>query len=332
LAGTALAQEAAAKPRDKLKGQNMRKLGFCLVSLLAISACDKELNIEPTSQGVIQNVVPLNSAALAPIVAAQSTKFVVGTGSINFRGRGGAINGVKVQGDLLSTLGTPDQALVQQFAPMLAKELALYPPGSLQKLGIETIVLTQRVTLNGQPRSAVPLFEQKTMVFDVELGSRGQQIMASIIHHENFHMADFQGDMSTRIDPNWAALNQANFQYGTGGEDMQSQDVTQWDDRIVGLLNRYSTSAIEEDKAELFAAFMWAPNDLRLRASRDAVIANKGKEIIKILSVLDPQFTDIYFRQVAQKRAQMTMDDPNQQIFTPYGWKMKSDIIRGIRR
>lgn len=318
----------------------MRKFGTglsCLICLLAITACDpNDYNSSGvTTPSLTQNLAPFTSAELAPIIQAQGITFVIGTGPINFRTRGGAkADGTKVPGVLLSTLGVPDQVIVQKFIPMLAKELSLYPPGSLQHMGIDKIVLTQHLTVDGQPRSAMPLFEQRVVVYDIELGNLGQQIMASILHHENFHMADYVGDQTVRVDPEWEALNQSSFHYSSGGQDMQSQDVTQWDDRLQGLLNRYSTSALEEDKAEIFAALMWAPNELRARAARDPIIQAKGRKIISILSALDPQFTVAYFQDVAAKRMRLISAEPGPNIFTPYGWKLKVDVLKqqGTRR
>ena len=299
----------------------MRRISLVLAILACVlSACDPTAK-QPTRQSTkIENIAPYSNPALNQIVNDQQIKFMIGTGPVNYSN----------QIMMLSSLGVPDQATVDKFIPMLVKELSLYPPGTLKKMGIDTLVLTQRANvaiksgetfLQPQPRTAVPLFTERAVTLDVGLSHKGQEFLASIIHHEFFHQADYVADLTVQKDPNWENLNYQGFSYGSGGQGKRWMGVATWDDALQGILNEYSQTALEEDKAEIFAALMWAPEDLRRRAKTDSALANKGRSIISFLNGLDPQFNADFFATISAKRAAFAAPSTDYYIYTPYGYQ-----------
>src|SRR5262249_46654704 len=97
-----------------------------------------------------------------------------------------------------------------------------------------------------------------------------------VIHHEFFHVINFADDELRAEDERWSSLNPRGFRYGTGGESAQNMPSTGWlsDDRP-GFLNHYSTTAIEEDKAEVFANLIVEAEYMESRANRDVIIRAK---------------------------------------------------------
>lgn len=191
--------------------------------------------------------------------------------------------GYKVEGNL----ATP--AAMEKYAPLWIKEWSRYSPGVIAKAKVAKIVFCEKLTLNGQPRAAVPAFDLKTMYFDPALGSYAPDYQRSVIHHEFFHMMDYRmGKM--RIDPEWSALNPKGFKYGTGGEKMRTSGVGNLTTEIPGFLTPYGTSAIEEDKAELFAHLIVNTKFVVDQASKDAVLASKIALLKKRLESYDAGF------------------------------------------
>mmetsp|Transcript_17151 Transcript_17151/g.48056 ORF Transcript_17151/g.48056 Transcript_17151/m.48056 type:complete len:198 (-) Transcript_17151:148-741(-) len=132
---------------------------------------------------------------------------------------------------------------------------------------------------NGQRRRDVPDLASGNLFIDV--GDRAPRRKRHSFHHELFHLIDYRlrGPSSfTASDPEWEAHNPENFRYGSGGKYMQHDaDSSQLSSAPEGghFLNRYSTSAITEDKAEVWSALMCYDEILRtpqLRAKAELLL------------------------------------------------------------
>ncbi len=94
-------------------------------------------------------------------------------------------------------------------------------------------------------------------------------------HHELFHAIDLLDDR-TLVDEHWERLNPDSFEYGKGGDEFNARnEFAEMYAEIPGFLSEYSTSAVEEDKAEVFASMIVDCDYVEERARDDLVVLSK---------------------------------------------------------
>jgi len=146
------------------------------------------------------------------------------------------------------------------YEKILVHEFSLYPKDFVKRSKLKSIVLCTKLAFDGQRRNGVPDFEQDMLYLEVTRGNHAPIYMRRVIHHEFFHLVDYKDDGKVYKDDHWLALNQDDFRYGKGGKTAQDDhNVSLLTDKIPGFLNRYATSGIEEDKAELFSFLVVQP-------------------------------------------------------------------------
>lgn len=205
------------------------------------------------------------------------------------------LNGYTVTGKAASD---PD---IAKYARLLTEEWSLYPIPFVRAAKTRRIVICRDLALDGQVRAAVPAFATDTMYFDVALGSYNEHFQRVVIHHEYFHVIDERlGNM--RLDPDWNALNPPGFKYGSGGEKMRTSGVGELTDRIPAYLTPYGTSAVEEDKAELFAHLIVDPSFVSQRASKDAFLRAKVELLKKRLGAFVASLDGAWWEAIAKRR------------------------------
>lgn len=192
-------------------------------------------------------------------------------------------------GDHYVVVGKPASAeKLRSYEPVFAKEWSLYPPSYVIKAEVHRIVFAAGLAVDGQVRAAVPAFDGDTMYYDPELGSYNLHYQRTVIHHEFFHLVDQRmGHMAK--DAEWSKLNPVGFHYGSGGAKMRTKGVGELTDTIPGFLTPYGTSAVEEDKAELFAHMIVDGPYVKERASKDSVLAAKVDLLRKRLRDFDTE-------------------------------------------
>ncbi len=182
---------------------------------------------------------------------------------------------------------------VDNYAPTLIAEWSLYPPSFVKKAKVVKIVIGKDLAVNEQFRSAVPAFDGAAMYYDPVLGSSNTHYQRVVVHHEFFHMVDWR--MGTLApDYLWWSANPTSFHYGTGGANMRTSGVGDLTDTLPGFLTMYGTSAVEEDKAELFAHLIVDGDFVARRALVDPVLAKKISmlkvRMLKFDQAMDEQF------------------------------------------
>jgi hypothetical protein len=183
------------------------------------------------------------------------------------------------------------------YEPVFVKEWSLYPPSYVQKAHLHRIVFAAALSMDGQLRAAVPACDADTMYYDPALGSYDPHYQRAVIHHEFFHFIDSRMKSLT-YDPEWAKLNPTGFHYGSGGAQMRTSGVGRLTDKIPGFLTLYGTSAIEEDKAELFAHMVVDGAYVKDRAGKDPVLAQKIALLRSRLSNFDPAMGDEFWKKI----------------------------------
>ncbi len=165
---------------------------------------------------------------------------------------------------------------LENYQKLLFKEVNRYPISLIRSSKIVRIVLCEDLMFDGQRRNAIPDFEHDVLYLDVKRGDYNRQYQRKVFHHEFFHLIDYKDDGSVYGDDAWSAMNPLEFHYGTGGRNAQDNASTSvLTNRFPGFLNHYSTTGVEEDKAEMFANMMVVPKHVETRALEDPVIKAK---------------------------------------------------------
>jgi hypothetical protein len=191
----------------------------------------------------------------------------------------------------------PTDKQVAAYEPTFNKEWSLYPASYVQKAEVHRIVFGVDLSMNGQIRAAVPAFDGDTMYYDPALGSYNNHYQRLVIHHEFFHMVDRRMDRLSR-DAEWAKLNAPGFRYGSGGAAMRGSGVGDLTDKVTGFVTRYGTSAVEEDKAELFAHMVVDGGYIKDRIAVDPILAAKVALLRRRLSNFDPSMGDEFWNRI----------------------------------
>jgi Putative zinc-binding metallo-peptidase len=173
-----------------------------------------------------------------------------------------------------------------------------YPIGLVHRSNLKRVVLCEELKFDGQRRNAIPDFEHDVLYLDVKRGDYNTLYQRKVIHHEFFHIIDYKDDGSVYADKAWDALNPASFQYGTGGRNAQENASTSLlTNRFPGFLNHYSTTGVEEDKAEVFANMMVEPKHVDTRAANDSVIKAKRDAMKSLLQEFCAEVDEEFWKQ-----------------------------------
>ncbi len=181
------------------------------------------------------------------------------------------------------------------YAPILTRELRIYPPAIIKASGLKRIVLCSDLSFAGQRRNAIPDFGFDTLYLDAVRGLENTTYMRKVIHHEFFHLIDYKEDGKVYEDPRWSKLNAEDFRYGDGGRNAQTNPNTSvFSEQYPGFLNHYSTTGVEEDKAELFANLIVEPQYVARRCAKDPILQAKKTrlfaELEQFCSAMDAAF------------------------------------------
>ncbi len=174
---------------------------------------------------------------------------------------------------------------IASYLPILASEWSLYPRAAIEKSALRRIILCDGLTFAGQRRTAVPDFEHNDLYLDVARARYDEIYTREVIHHEFFHIIDYRDDGELYADARWTELNPAGFRYGSGGKNAQDDSSTSLTaNNVAGFLNSYSTTGVEEDKAEIFANMVVNGKILAARAEADPVLHAKMQRMKELLA------------------------------------------------
>ncbi len=175
-------------------------------------------------------------------------------------------------------LAKADEPALLVYLRLFLEEFNKYPPPFVRAAGLKNLVFVKEITNDGLKVGAVPDYKNHLVFYDPFLGQHDDMYKQHVVHHEFFHLADHEMQAGVyKTDPYWASLNRPDFRYGDGGRTARTSDQFGVTNREAGFVNRYSTSALEEDRAEIFAS-MWIPTEARLleqRARSDAILHGK---------------------------------------------------------
>lgn len=205
-----------------------------------------------------------------------------------------------------------DPASLNRYSGLFVQEFCLYPETLIRKIKLKRVIFCTQLAFAGQRRNAIPDFEHDTLFLEVNRGNFDNIYMRKVIHHELFHIIDFYDDGSLYRDQSWSDLNPQTFEYGTGGRNAQSLAVTSVvNDESRGFLNHYSTTGVEEDKAEVFANLIVNPTYVNNRVETDEVLALKVQTMKQLLLAFCPEMNDEYWSSTVPAIRLAQIDIPN---------------------
>lgn len=144
---------------------------------------------------------------------------------------------------------------VLKYLKLLQHELNKYPKTFLQRAGVKRIVVCKGLSSLGYSACGFPDPGGKAVYYNYTAFNNAYS--RKTIHHELYHMIEAKFNRNIYYkDPDWAKLNSKDFKYGKGGRKFK------WDESNsnkpfhskTGFVTAYATSALEEDKAEVYAA------------------------------------------------------------------------------
>jgi hypothetical protein len=190
---------------------------------------------------------------------------------------------------------------IDAYCDVLIQEFMLYPLGVIERSRLKRIVLCRDLAFDGQLRAAVPDFEHFTLYLDVLRGAYNRNYQRHVIHHEFFHIIDYQDDGELYADARWAQLNAGSFRYGRGGAAVQDDALGSLMSNVPGFLTTYATAGVEEDKAELFAYMMISYRAVEKRAAGDRVIRAKLSQMKALLAQFSPDANEAFWDSVTRR-------------------------------
>lgn len=151
-------------------------------------------------------------------------------------------------------LAVSDYAQLLKYLTIFQEEFNKYPPEFIRKSNLKWVVIGKNLSYLGQHRASIPDYRREILYYDIAQGSYDTCYQKSVIHHEFYHMIEeeFNGNVYYK-DTDWAKLNSKDFKYGKGGKYFNSSISKKVFHPDPGFITDYSTSGLEEDKAEVYA-------------------------------------------------------------------------------
>jgi hypothetical protein len=221
------------------------------------------------------------------------------------------INGIKVVAfDHIVTVDIPNWRIKAnpttsercvRYLQTLQGELDSYPTELFRKAGLRRIVVCSKLALNDRVYGGTADSEHGVIYLQIPDEQSDSIYLRMAVHHEFFHLLDFAlGHFES--DPAWETLNVPGFRYGAGGETMLDDPLAGIPDPLLaGFINKYSTSGLAEDKAEVFAYMMVAPLVLEARLPKDGVLWAKRKTMEFLLQEISPTINCEFWRAIRER-------------------------------
>ena len=186
---------------------------------------------------------------------------------------------------------------------MLKQELRYYSKDILQRIKLQKIIIGANLTLNGRHLGGLADYRNNVFYLDAAYVLVSDDHIRKTFHHELFHMLDFQDDQNTKCDEAWEQLNPLTFKYGDGGFTMLNDPrVGLITDKYPGFINRYSTSSVAEDKAEIYCHMVANSALMEEIAKHDAIVMAKLNAMKKLLAQFHPEMVESFWRAIERNR------------------------------
>ena len=199
-----------------------------------------------------------------------------------------------------------DYEKLYNYLLLFDNEFAKYPKSFLKKTKLSAVVFVKSLALKEQLRTAIPDYGKEILILDFLGGDHSSVYQKHVIHHEFYHMIEEEFNRSAYWKgPDWKEFNTSGFRYGQGGKAAQNNSKAYlFTHPRKGFVNLYSQSAVEEDKAEIYATlFIKEEYDKLIEwVKKDKVLSRKMSYMIKFLKKLNSKFSKRYFSRLHKRK------------------------------
>jgi len=238
---------------------------------------------------IVSSNITLSDAAASPVYASSSISDIAYT-KTSYQDAKKQLQAIGIELDTTSAINlayaswtspSQDSQEVLKASRLVQEEWQKYSATTIQKTGLKKIYLVKDLAVNGQLRSGMPEpMLEDALYFDVSetyVNSEEGAYMRRTLHHEFKHLIDY--NLFGTYDGNvalWDTCNAGGVSYGNGGGSMYNDpEYAHAVHPKAGFINGYATSGVEEDQAEVYAAFMTSPEALQKLASNDTSLTCK---------------------------------------------------------
>ncbi|MBL6841240.1 MAG: hypothetical protein ISQ84_03700 [Pelagibacterales bacterium] len=144
---------------------------------------------------------------------------------------------------------------IKQKIDEIILELNKYKLSFFKDINFNYLVLCNNLYINNFLTAGIPNNNVSTLIFDISVDF--EKISRSL-HHEIFHMIKADGDYKTFNDE-YSKINNSNHKY-VDCSMCSNKFNTIFRNDIDGFVSEYGSSTLEEDQAEIFAAWMTLSN------------------------------------------------------------------------
>jgi hypothetical protein len=197
-------------------------------------------------------------------------------------------------------LGEADLAAVKNYGALFIDEWAKYPTDWVKSTRVKSIAIVKRLSVIGQTRAANWDPAGQAMYYDVGyLGDYAREV----VHHEYNHLFtyNFYGS-ATPNDAAWSKLNSPGFSYGLGGAFcyVPGNSCLTGDHPVPGFVSGYSTSGMEEDRAEVYAYMFTTSYYKKMKSwmASDTILVNKFNHMQQFINKRSPVVTQSFFNEI----------------------------------
>ena len=179
----------------------------------------------------------------------------------------------------------PTNSDLDCYTPLLFMEFWIYGKSFIKKSKLKKIILLHNIDYKNsghtQERAGCPEYEtSRSITFAIH--ERNLAYIRIVLHHELFHYIDYADDLNYD-DDGWGILNQKGFEYGNGGD--SEREWIKLEKNQMGFINHYSTTALEEDRAEIYQYLISCPDEAL--NNNDIIVSKKAKRIQNFLNSFD---------------------------------------------
>jgi hypothetical protein len=185
-------------------------------------------------------------------------------------------------------LAGESDALDEATLDALAAAFDRYPSSFLVASHIESVALCKHIEYEDITRefgtAGTVDYKQRRLFVSIEafLGhvydATGSFTVEDIVHHELFHLIEFEHMRADMDDPEWRLQNPIGFAY---------HDTRPDADRPAGFVDSYAATNEIEDRASTFQYMMARPAELCALSAADAAVRAKVKLIWSRVATLD---------------------------------------------
>ena len=179
----------------------------------------------------------------------------------------------------------PTQSDLDCYTPILFMEFWIYGKSFIKQSKLKKIILLHNINYTNaegtQDRAGCPEYDiSKSITFAIR--EKNLAYIRIVLHHELFHFIDYADDQNFD-DEGWEELNQKGFEYGEGGN--TEREWIKLEKNVMGFINHYSTSALEEDRAEIYQYLISCPDEAL--NNNDVIVSKKAKRLQNFLNEFD---------------------------------------------